>query len=625
MPSGKLFYSAKLQFQKLDTMLLNDIRLFIRDRKSLVLVMLTPFIILSILINIFYFSDVAETIKGVKLGICDLDNSGFAMESSIFQVEKMTGNCEPAAADRVAKGELRGSIVIPKGFRQNIKDGVGTELKLFVDNSKSTTAVVTTNAVKAYVSDLNAKIGTEFILDAWKKLSELNNNLRFLVANLEKMKPAAIALQERLDALNQDISAVDFPAHQQSVNDVLSLLDALEAELDYVNQSMYSMPLQMPNITTVPNVSVVIPGYRDAAESLKAYCNATSLLPILTSNPACALLNYSDAMLDGIDAGAANVVAYQDTLNQRITEFNSAADELNASISRLADAVSMASDDNSDLRYKINALRGDIAFLDEKMTNITATIQELNASVNKFLGDVVRVTDELNATISVLDTYTKKDPSSILSPVTVDEKPVFRGKLEIFYRMPALMSIILLFITLLISSSLIVNERRGGTMARIFLSPVSMFFYLFEKMIYLLLLSVIAFGSMLVATLVFAAPMEVSLQLIIVFVVASLAYVAIGILIGALSKSENTSLLTCLVVGFPMMFMSGAFNPPELMSRVMRAIGSYLPLTLHVNLVERITVYRTMVDASALFILLAMAVVLYLAAALIIRRKPTLK
>lgn len=628
MPLRELWKSVNLNLQKLDTTLLNDIRLFVRDTKSLVLVVLTPFLILSILINIFYFSDVSESIKGVSFGVCDPDSSGFSIESDIFRTKNLTGDCETQAADLVSQGELKGAVVIPKGFRQDIKDGKGTELVLFIDNSKSTTAIVASNAVKAYVSDLNENISTEFILDAWKQLRVLNQNLRFLVANLEKAKPTAIALKQKLQEVNDDLSSIDFASYQGTSDDIISYLNLLDIQLDYIEKNMVNIteiPL-IPAINYNPNASIAVAEYRLNSHLFRMmYCNATSSLPIIIENPLCSVLDYSDSVVDSWQDDLGNLSLYKDGLDARIAELNSQAASVNDSMSRLSAIVSSSSQQNSDLRNNLQDLRQSILFLDEKTQNISATISELNQSLDRFLSDIIRVTEDLNETIGVLDKYTQKDPSTILKPVTVDEKPVFRDKLEIFYRLPGLMSIILLFITLFIASSLIVNERRGGTMARIFLSPISMFFYVFEKIIYLLLLCMLAVVSMVIATFVFQVPIQLNLGLVVVFILASLVYISLGVLIGAFSKSENTSLLTCLVVGFPLMFMSGAFSPPELMGKVVRTISQYLPLTLNIDLLEKMTIYHTGIGMENLIVMLAMAVVFYIGAVLMIRKSPTLK
>jgi len=312
-------------------------------------------------------------------------------------------------------------------------------------------------------------------------------------------------------------------------------------------------------------------------------------------------------------------------VNIKIFELNHGAYILNDTLSKLSVILSSNSGQNQELRQKIALVRENLIFIQDRTENITETMMELNSSVDKFLGDIIRVTDELNKTIDVLDAYTKKDPSSILRPVRIEEKPVFKEKLEIFYRLPSLVSIILLFITLFIASSLVVNERKGGTMARIFLSPISMFFYVFEKMIYLLVLSIMAALSMLVATLIFKVPMEMDPQLLVVTVVASLVYISIGMFVGSVSKSENTSLLTCLVVGFPLMFLCGAFSPPELMSKFMRIVSAYLPLTMNISLIEKITIYHTGIDLQMILIMLGIVAVFYVASVLLIRKNPTLK
>jgi len=147
----------------------------------------------------------------------------------------------------------------------------------------------------------------------------------------------------------------------------------------------------------------------------------------------------------------------------------------------------------------------------------------------------------------------------------------------------------------------------------------------FEKMIYLLLLSGAAIASMFIATLVFRVFFGFNLDMLIVFIIASLVYISLGILIGSISKSENTSLLTCLVIGFPLMFLSGAFSPPELMDKFMRLATEYLPLTMNVSMLENITIYHTGLDMTKLIIMACMILAFYLLSVLMIWRRPTLK
>ena len=129
---------------------------------------------------------------------------------------------------------------------------------------------------------------------------------------------------------------------------------------------------------------------------------------------------------------------------------------------------------------------------------------------------------------------------------------------------------------------------------------------------------------MYLVSIIMGVPLSWSLSLIIALAAASLGYITLGIFIGAVSRSENTALLTSLVVGLPMMFLSGIFFPFEIMPSIMRTIGAYLPLTLSVSLLERTIIYGMPTDIFTLAMLLAMSAVLITLSTLIIRKSPML-
>lgn len=627
MPLKDAWRSIKLSAQKLDTLLLNDLKLFFRDKKSLILVVLTPFLILAILINIYNFSNIAENMQGVKVGLCDEGNANLELKEKMFDFEQFKGNCEKEVAEKVERGELRGAIVIPEDFRQNLIDGRGTELTVYVDNTKSTTALVTSNAVKAYAADLNQKMGEAFIREAWKNLDELNDNLRIVVKNLKLVEPIAKDMRTRMSETRYDLEKIDFERYQKLLDDMIHYLDVSEELLNETGEAAKGInpDLTLPKIQNISqtntNTSTFFSEYRNKSAELRAnYCNSTSnnIIPM----PTCILIDKTDQTMITLEQKIGN---YYDDINQKIAELNAATERLQDSINKLGKVLDSSNEQNKEMRRDIADMRQGLLRLQEKTDNVTESIIQLDKATKQFLDNIVRVTNNLETTIGVLDTYTKKDPATILRPVTVEVKPVFKGKTEIFNRLPGLMAIVLLFIMLFISSSQIVGERKSGTMARIYLSPISMFFFVFEKIIYLLLLGILSFISMIAAVVMFGVPFRFSGELVIIAITASLAYISIGILIGALSKTENTSLLTCLVVGFPLMFLSGAFSAPELMSKMWRVISNYLPLTINVNLWEKVMIYNTGIDKTGINLLLGITIVFYLLAVWRIRTKPTVK
>src|SRR3989338_149427 len=100
---------------KLYNMLKKDVTLFTRERKTLAITILTPILILSILAIIFSNTGAAESITGIKLGICNLDNQPLKEIEKLpmFKIRQLhTKNCEKEVQEQVKEGKLRGAIII---------------------------------------------------------------------------------------------------------------------------------------------------------------------------------------------------------------------------------------------------------------------------------------------------------------------------------------------------------------------------------------------------------------------------------------------------------------------------------------------------------------------------------
>ncbi|MBI5398020.1 ABC transporter permease [Candidatus Woesearchaeota archaeon] len=638
------------RLNKLRVMLLHDLLLFWRDRKSLILVLITPFVILSILINIYNFSDVASTIRGVTLGVCDQEGTDIDVSSDIFKVSRFEGDCDGLVAQRVKQGEFRGGLTIPRDFQRNVQSGKGAVLTLYLDNAKPTTAVVLRDAIKAYVSDLNEKIGREFILNAWKNLDKLNDNLKLLVKNLDAVYPAAVVLQDRLHDTEKSIAQANLTGIQQTLDDTLLLLDSIDVVLTSVQAATGAtaggiLEGGLPSIVPSINLSVAegIPEfqvYQNTSSEFKSkYCTVPLMNMTLTNN----IMNITNNLTNNMAVEACSLAARSDSLVQSLFEkvkaaeaqqenitasannvFNSSA-QLRSTIATVRELMNASGNQSLQAHENLNNAKESLQVLDKRLAGLLTDVKSLKSNIDAYLNQTVAITDELRKTTVVLDQYTSRDPAGILRPITVETKGAFEAKSEIFSRIPALMGIVLLFVTLLISSALIVNERKSGTMARIFLSPITMFLFIFEKAVYLFALCLLELFSMFVAIAVFRVGVVWSAEMLLLMFFASALYLMMGIFIGAISKSENTALLTCLVVAFPLMFLSGAFSPIELMTGIYRTLSPYLPLTIHIGALEKVMIYGTGLDTNALKLMAGMIAVFYVLSVLIIRKIPTLR
>lgn len=543
-------------FMKLIKLVKKDLKLFKRDKRNLVLTIVGPIIILFILGNIFGQSSTENSISGISLGVCNLDNNEFKLNISLFNIVNLDGDCAISAKNMVSEGRLRASIIIPKEFSADIKEGKGAEIIFFVDNSKTQTALVSSDAMKAFVQDINEKVGTEFIDEAWVRLSSLNNNLKLVLPQLELAKKSAIKTQKDLADINKQLNRIDEKRLDRILNDINKtspyLRQNLSDELDEVLSSLDEI----------------------ASSSCLANSSFCSLLSNITSSLSSSALK----------------------IKQKEERVNS---------------------------LDINILATQIEAIKSSKANITEQVKEINKTAFDFTNDIIIVEKELRETSQALDTYTSRDPKTIISAVSLNENAVFGDRTYFEFLSLGLILILLLFTIMLSVSSNIVSERNTGTLARTLLSPTSVPLFLVSKIIFFVIVSFIELFVMFVVSYFFGSYISISIGSLLIMLIASVNFVIIGMLIGAISRTENTALLTSLVIGLPMFFLSGLFFPFEIMPGFMRVVGINSPLTLAHDSLEKIVLYGTEFEYSAFIKLILTSFIIFLSVYLLIKKRPT--
>jgi ABC-2 type transport system permease protein len=100
----------------------------------------------------------------------------------------------------------------------------------------------------------------------------------------------------------------------------------------------------------------------------------------------------------------------------------------------------------------------------------------------------------------------------------------------------------------------------------------------------------------IVARLVFDVPMLGNWFYLVGFIIlGTLTFLAMGYMLSAFAKNQQTLMPLIMAVQFPMMFLSGIFFPLEMMPGFMRPIMDAMPLTYLADSVRQI-----MVESSAM-------------------------
>lgn len=157
-----------------------------------------------------------------------------------------------------------------------------------------------------------------------------------------------------------------------------------------------------------------------------------------------------------------------------------------------------------------------------------------------------------------------------------------------WFIVPSLSGVLALFSALLITSLSIARERELGTFDQLLVSPTSTAEIIISKS-----LPALAIGTLLgllmiaAATWLFQIPFSGSFGLLLIsLVLFILSVVGIGLMISAVSSTQQQAILGAFAVGIPAVLMSGFSTPVENMPIFLQWLAQGIPLTHFLVIVQ---------------------------------------
>ena len=149
-----------------------------------------------------------------------------------------------------------------------------------------------------------------------------------------------------------------------------------------------------------------------------------------------------------------------------------------------------------------------------------------------------------------------------------------------YYMIPALVGLILQFLTVILTATAIVRERERGTIEQLIVTPLTAAELIVGKLAPYV---VIAFIDTLLilagGVLLFGVPINGSLPLLLLlsglFLISNLG---VGLLISIATSTQQEAIIMAIFYNLPSMFLSGFIYPVAAMPRVLQFISYAIPL-----------------------------------------------
>ncbi|MFH1506135.1 MAG: ABC transporter permease [archaeon] len=547
---------------KLGKIISKNFKLLLRAKGSAFVIILGPLLIILLVGLAFNNSATYDISVGIYApDQTDLTQSFInVLENENYMIKHYDTN--KTCIEAIKLGSIHTCIVFPPDFV--IKNNATTTIHFYVDYTRLNLARVVIDSISANVDFRTTELSfnmTEGVLD--------------LLANTQ------LGIQSNMQTVDEIKSAVD---------EISSDADTIKTSVNAIN-----LDVDVPSTASMEDkMSEIITRAKRIKNNAQAVADAGYDLVDDLGNTS-ATLDFLDD-LDDLNASANyNFTKREKELDKIISAVSEGLDDVESK-------VTAADTAKTRIKTSIDSLRSSLTGLKQDLDGLKAAQQRLASDINSLH-------------ISSAET--------IVSPVTTQINPVVPENTKLSYLLPDLFVLIIMFIGILLASTLIVLEKNSKAFFRNFTTPTSPQYFMlttFLTSFYIILLQIVVILAIVFYFLKGSLLDNFLLTFVILCLVTSF-FVLLGMVIGYTFFSQEAAMIASIVVGSVFLFLSNLVLPLESMADSVQNIAQYNPFVVSSNLLRQSLIFDATFNTVGmrLIILLGVILVLYVIIALVQR------
>jgi len=516
------------------SVILKNLKVLFRSKGSAMVVLLAPLLI--VLVIGFGFAESGESTLNIGIHVdehSDLANR-FINNLNTTENNIILFKNESRCINSIKEGVSVACINFPKNFK--IEDNASNEVTFHIDESRINLAYRLISSLQ-----LNLDVESEAVSQ------ELTSKLLEIITSASKDVDASIASIISLKA-----STMKTKSTSSSSTSTLSGLDAETVDVD-----LSTIASELSSLST--DFSSLRNKAKDAVSSgYKLLDNASISAPELKSD--LSSLNVS------ITATATSVTS----IAQLSTDINKAKTNVDNMKSKLANAKNVKS-------------------------SVLDNLGKLSSDLDKISSDLDTVKVKQERIKANIASFNLRNAESIVNPITTKIEPVTAKNTRLTYSFPYLLMLIVLFVGIMLSGTLVFMEKDSKAFFRTFTTPAKNVFFVWTTyltsamtiivQVLLILLVVKYWLEVPVFTNIFASILIIFLSLTV--------FIFGGIFLGNLFNTSQAITMGTISIGSILLFLSNLVLPIETLSPAIQNLIKYNPYVLASEALRRAILFQT--------------------------------
>lgn len=310
----------------------------------------------------------------------------------------------------------------------------------------------------------------------------------------------------------------------------------------------------------------------------------------LGTNRAQELINSIEELKQEIPKIKSKIISAKNSLDQDI-EISISTTQINQAKTELSNLKHQVNDSNT-----ISKLEQTINLLETIKTNTEQTKEQIETFVenkDQTIIDLETVSNNLEEVIESLNNQQINSANSIVSPINVKIESIKIEAKNKDYLIPTIIALIALFGSILLSSTLVLKEKKTKAYFRNFMTPTKDITFIlatyFSSLIIIVLQFILVFmGIKFILNTTLNVPL---LELTTILFLIISVFILMGMFIGYIFKSEETTIFASVLISAITLFFSNVIIPLEKITSTFRELANLNPLVISDNVLKKILLF----------------------------------
>ncbi|MFH1682900.1 MAG: ABC transporter permease [Candidatus Woesearchaeota archaeon] len=515
-----------------------NLKLLVRSKSSSLVIILAP-LILILLIGFSYNTSQTGLNIGVYSPQYDAETDTFiqSLQQENYKIIKYTQAKE--CIEDIKLGFVHTCLVLPQEFK--IEDNSPKEIIFYIDQSKINLVYMITSVVNNKFNIKSEEISEQLASDVLTKLVDTKAKIDLKLPEVQQTRTQSSQAVTEIKNTGSDLNTIDLktPNNSYQTSALGEFKDNASSEINLALKSIADAK------TIISSSSI----NSSDKSSLNSYLNSADTK-----------LDHLQELVNGSGKGSLNdisevMIALQRDLNNTKTKLTSASEKISLSGNKLSSVTT--------------SLNQGIASLDSLEKTLNEIQQELSSQ---------KVTDA----------------SVIASPISIKIEKVSVGQTYLNYMFPSLLVLVVMFISILLGTTLVMMDKHSPAYFRNFIVPVRKTTFIVSTYLTNCLIIFIQIAILIGISIIFLDDILSQLPwTVLILFISSSVFTLIGMFIGYVFISEDTGTLASISVSSLLLFVSGVVLPLESMPTAIRQVVHYNPFVISEKLVREVFLFKS--------------------------------